>query len=380
MNFLSNYLLPALTLTLALTAKAQTLNQFLEAKKKESKNPVDLMYTEFKDRSTKFEIDKLCEDTKEVKLDNPGYALSKMTDTIQAHGICYAHAAGQTYDAFRTLYPASKKPSEFKQSSLAHIAYIYKSATTHTLEAGDPYFTLMALNRTPPCPVESTLKIEGRDGLLEEKEKNFSEATVALCSFKDQFSNCTGLNTSPADFKAMKNVIETTNSLLKVDKDNLTQDSNTARLIVQKSNIVALAKHGNAFNCEQKNKSRPYDVYYYQVKESNRRATARALLKLLDRDKSQNLPLPIVFCSNRVYLDPYSKECGSHAVTVIGKRYNKQKKTCEFYIHDSGYPSDRDLKNTTNENPRSQKRWVSVDRLLKETQQITSILPKGEKP
>lgn len=330
-------------------------------------------------------LDQLCKDTKEVRLDSPGYALSKMTDTIQAASTCYAHAAAQMYDAYRILYPPEKN-MEYKASSISHISYLYKTYGAFVgtnPDGGDTRDVLSVLKKYHPCPRES-VQIQGKEGLMDLQEIKINNTYKELCSLKDQFGHCSDDNSSPDDLKVLQkkymqlcSSIKEQNTYLKNQNRNLKDIAEA----INTSNILTIANDAEAFNCDSKNQSQKYDAFRLEINSHNRIPRAELIMSLLDRPANANLPIQIGFCSRRAYNPSKDQTCGEHAVTIIGKRFNKEKKTCEFYIHDSGYPASLDSKAVTNENIKSQKMWISVNQLMTYSYSMSTIeVPKQASP
>lgn len=385
MSFLLNQLIFFFAVFCFTPAKAQ-LNKTREFKKEiykeQYKAKIDNLRVVKNDiipKKVKFidwdkEIQTRCE--QEVRLDEKGFVMHDMNETWQESGTCYAHAALQLYDSYRKLYPKNKE--KFEQSSVAHISYLFKKhgekKQPKNFYGGNSKIALDVMSSYPPCPIQAT-QIVGTKTIVDKQEKKIENVYDSLKIAKEKFKN-----NQPKDSMEVKKYFKdmcTQNSSTQVQFEKLRMSYKEITNFIDKSDVFSVVEKAGSFNCKKKNVALPYQTSLKNIDNKNRSRSLVNILEMLSKGPKEALPIQLSFCSNRAYsADEKAKSCGSHAVVVAGKRYNKQTKECELLIQDSGWPATFKNNVVKRDKPKSQKLWISANRIIDHSYRYTTIAPK----
>ncbi len=319
----------------------------------------------------------------DVRLDQGDGVMSRMKETVQQSGTCYAHASVQIYDAWR--FSHLKKGYTIKQSSPASAAYIYKKSATRAdlqkqgLDGGEIKKLLNTLKADPPCPIVKT-KIDGTDADGDLLEGDFNYLWEGFDELKTRLEKTKVRDSLKIKKAYVSYCSDMNNSTLKLQSQ--TKSFKDIVNVVKNNQTYKVLKDAKYFECIRKNKAPSYEVKsieksypLYNVEFE------RSIAKRLDQKPIGSAqPIGISYCSNKAYgikgiVDKDGKEdsCGPHGAVIIGKRIDSKTKKCQFLVLDSSLDSSISTKYTVHTNSKSQKVWIDAKSLVTHTFQMNYL-------
>lgn len=324
----------------------------------------------------------------EVRLDAPGGVMSKMIETRQELGSCYAHSSIQLYDAWQIAHAKNNEP--YQPSSVASAAYIYKkfNSTKDTLSGGNPLQLIQLLAFYQPCKMDKIKLTGSKKTYIDKKEKIADQFEKNIQFLKKETESLSAADSSYVKNRYSFECSKTANEKLTLDsqKKNFKDVLN----IVSKNESLRALDEAKFFDCAQSHqKTKSAYITYFQ-KKKNLNFDLNYFKKINNQFNGplKDLqPVEISYCSNLAYkikVPSTDKDrCGAHSAIIIGRRIDPETRKCQFLIQDSGMPADYDTDNAKHISTKSQKMWVDAKSIVKNTTQmiyLKELKKKKSKP